>query len=135
MIVYHLTLQLSSLQTLASRKNYVSVFRSFINGLLEVGILDFVYGIFGKTRTSPFFQITIYILVKRNYVNFPLYRDIHKKHHILSNIIEPQSKTVSISEDNSMKIVYLMLFQSSSLQTLASSKNYVSTFPSSISGL
>ena len=68
-------------------------------------------------------------------MNLPLCRDIHKKHQKLSKIIEPQIKIVSISKDNSMKIVYPLLFQLSSLQTLASSKNYVCFFPSFISGI
>ena len=50
-------------------------------------------------------------------------------------LIEPQIKTVSILTDNSLKIVYPLPFQLSSLQTLASSKNYVSIFPSFISCL
>ena len=50
-------------------------------------------------------------------------------------LIEPQIKTVSILTDNSLKIVYPLPFQLSSLQTLASSKNYVSIFPSFIIGL
>ena len=61
--------------------------------------------------------------------------DIDKKHHDLSNIIESQIKTVSILKENSMKIVCSLLFQLGSLQTLASNKNRVSTFPSFISGL
>ena len=61
--------------------------------------------------------------------------DIDKKHHDLSNIIESQIKTVSILKDNSMKIVCPLLFQLWSLQTLASSKNRVSIFPSFISSL
>ena len=58
-IVYPLTFQLSYLQTLTSTKNYVCIFPSFFNGLSEVGIFDSLYHIFGKTRTSPFFEIAI----------------------------------------------------------------------------
>ena len=65
----------------------------------------------------------------------PLYPDNRKKHQKLSKIIETQIKTVSILKHNSMKIAYPILFKLSSLQTLASSKNYVSIFPSFISGL
>ena len=99
---------------------------------LKGSFLKQIYQIFGKTSTSPFSQIILEVLVK---VNFPLYCDIHEKHHNLSNIIEPQIKTVSILKDNSMKIVCPLLFQLSSLQTLASSKNYVSIFPSLIGRL
>ena len=45
----------------------------------------------------------------------PLSRDSYKKQHKLSIIIEPQIKTVSILKDNSMKIVYGLIFQLSSL--------------------
>ena len=58
-IVYTLLFQFSSLETLASSKNYVSIFPSFISVLSEVDFLKQVYQIFGKTRTSPFFQINI----------------------------------------------------------------------------
>ena len=44
-----------------------------------------------------------------------LYRNIHKKHHKLSKIIEPKIKIVSILKDNSMKVVYPLLFQLISL--------------------
>ena len=134
-IVYPLPFQLSSLQTLASSKNYVSIFPSFISGLSEVGFLKQVYKIFGKTRTSIFFQTDIEVPVKRKQLHFPLSRDIDKKHHALSNILEPQNKTVSILKDNFMKIGYRLVFQLSSLQTFASSKNYVSIITSFISGL
>ena len=70
----------------------------------------------------------------RKSVNFQLYRDVDKKHHKSSNIIEPQIKTVSILKDNSMKIVYPLTFQLSSLQTLRSSKNDVSIFLSFFNG-
>ena len=63
------------------------------------------------------------------------YRDIAKKQHKLSNIIEPQIKTGSILKDNSMKVVYPLFFQMSLLETLAGSKNYVSIFPTLISRL
>ena len=53
----------------------------------------------------------------------------------LPNIIKPQIKTVSILKDNSMKIVYLLLFELSFLQTPTTSKNYVSIFPLFLSGL
>ena len=49
--------------------------------------------------------------------------------------MDPEIKTVSILKDNSRKIIYPLLFQFSSLQKLPSSKNYVSIFPSFISGL
>ena len=68
-------------------------------------------------------------------MQLPLYRDIDKKHHKLSNIIEIEIKTVSILKNDSMKIVYLLLLLLISLQTLASSKNYVSIFASFITGL
>ena len=58
-----------------------------------------------------------------------------KKHHKLSNIIEPPIKTVSILKDYSMKIVYPLLFKLGSLQRLASCKNYVSIFASFSHGL
>ena len=96
---------------------------------LKGSFLKQIYQIFGKTSTSPFSQIILEVLVK---VNFPLYCDIHEKHHNLSNIIEPQIKRLSILKENSMKIVCPLLFQLSSLQTLASRKNYVSIFPSLI---
>ena len=50
--------------------------------------------------------------------------------HKLSNIIEPQIKTVSVLKDNSIKTVYVLHFQLSSLQTLASNKNDVCIFRS-----
>ena len=134
-IIYPLVFQLGSLQTRASSKNYVSIFPSFISALSEVCFLNQVYHIFGKRRTSRFSQVTIEVLVKRKSVNFQLYRDIDKKHHKSSNVIEPQIKTVSILKDNSEKIVYPLLFQLGSLQTRASSKIYVSIFSSFFSGL
>ena len=54
-----LPLILSSLQTLASSKNYVSIFPSFISRLSEVGFLNKVDQILGKTRTSLSFRITV----------------------------------------------------------------------------
>ena len=81
--VYLLLFQLSFLQSLASSKDYISVFPSFISGLSEVGFLMQVYERFGKTRTSVFFQTNISVLVKRKYVYWPLCRDIGKKHHDL----------------------------------------------------
>ena len=68
-------------------------------------------------------------------MHLTLYRDIDKKDHKLSNILDPQFKTVSILKNNSMRTVDLLPFQLSSLQTLVTSKNYVSIFPSIISGL
>ena len=64
-IVYPLLFQLSSLLTIPSSGNYVSIFTSFISRLSEVGFLKQVYQIFGKTRTAPFLEITIEVLVKR----------------------------------------------------------------------
>ena len=134
-IVYLLLFQLSSLKTLVSSKNYVIIFQIFISGLSEIRFLKLVDQIVGKTRTSLFLRITIEVLVERKWVQLPLSCQIDKKHHKVSNIIEPQIKTFSILKDNSMKIIYLLLFQLSFLQTLASTKNYVSIFPSSIKGL
>ena len=57
-IAYLVLFKLNSLRALASCKNYVSIFPSFINGLSEVGFLKEVYQTFGQTRPSPFFQIT-----------------------------------------------------------------------------
>ena len=65
----------------------------------------------------------------------PLYQDIEKKHHKLSNMIELQFKTISILKDTTMKIVYPLFFQMSSLQRVTGSKNYAYIFPSFISGL
>ena len=56
-IVYPLLFQFNSLQTTASRKNYVSIFPSFISGLGEVGFLNWVHEIFSKRGTSPFFHL------------------------------------------------------------------------------
>ena len=109
-IAYLLLFQLSSSQTLVSRKNYLSVFPSFISGLSEVGFLNQVHEIFCKTRSSHFFQITIEVLVKCESVNLALYDDIDKKLHKLSKIIDPQIKTVSILKDNSMQLVYPLIF-------------------------
>ena len=58
-IVCPLLFQLTSLQTLASSKNSVSIFPSFIIVLPEKDFLKYVDQVFGKTRTSPFFQIII----------------------------------------------------------------------------
>ena len=58
-IIYPLLFEMSSLQALAISKKYVSSFQSFMSGLSEVGFLNQVHQIFGKTRTSRFFQITI----------------------------------------------------------------------------
>ena len=64
-IVYPLHVHLSSLLTIASSKNYVSIFPAFISGLQELGFLKLVYQIFGKTGTSLLFRITPKVLVKR----------------------------------------------------------------------
>ena len=64
-IVYLLFFLMSSLQTLASSKNYVFIFTYFISGLSEIGFSKEVYQIFGKRRTFPLFQITIQVLRKR----------------------------------------------------------------------
>ena len=58
-IVYPLLFQFNSLQTIASRKSYVSILPSFISGLGEVGFLNWVHQIFSKRRTSTFFHIAI----------------------------------------------------------------------------
>ena len=65
----------------------------------------------------------------------PLYHNIDKKYPQLPNVIDPQIKTVSIFKDDSKKIADPLLFQLSCLQTLPSSKNYVSIFPSFNTGL
>ena len=58
-IVYPLLFLLNSLKTIASSKNYVSIFASLISGLPEVGFLNWIDQIFGKRGTSLFFQITL----------------------------------------------------------------------------
>ena len=132
-IVYALLGQLSGSQTLVSSKNYVSISPLFISCLSQLSFSKYVDQIFRKTRTSPLFQIIIYVLVTHKKVNLAIFRGIHKKHMKLSKIIETQIKNVSILRDNSMINFYLPLFQLSCLQTLGSSKNFVSLFPSSCS--
>ena len=133
-IVCPLLFQMRFLKTLQSSKNYISIFPSFISGLSLVGFLKKVYQIFGKRKTFRCFQIIFEVLLKHNLANFALYRDIEKEHRKLSKIIKTQIKRVSILTDNSIKFAYPLIFQLSCLQTLPTSKNYVSIFPSIISG-
>ena len=58
-IVYPLLFQMNSLQTVAGSKNYVYIFPSFISGFSEKGFLKYYYDAFGKTGTSPLFQLIV----------------------------------------------------------------------------
>ena len=46
---------MSSLQTVAGSKNYVSIFPAFISRLSEVAFFNWVDQMFIKTMTCPFF--------------------------------------------------------------------------------
>ena len=50
---------MNSLQTVAGSKNYVYIFPSFISGFSEKGFLKYYYDTFGKTGTSPLFQLIV----------------------------------------------------------------------------